>query len=318
MIIKVKNKRAISIKLILYLIISAIALTACSSEPEPHIYIALGDSVPSGYGLVSHTDRHTYIFYEMLRKEGYTEIDTEINMAIENYTTADLLNLLEKMTAEQLKLFKSARIITLNIGGNNILVPFSDYLTNNQDSIPNENEEDINSEAEGFREKSAAAWGAIKNTVSDAIETGRALLGFFPPELEAALENGVKAFEDEFIEIIKWIEKHAPKAIIIVNTIYNPVPERILAIPLEISNKADELIKRMNDIIFKESEPRKYFVADVYSGFANESNMMNISQFNLNPFGGFMSIDIIHPNQQGHKIIAELIYEQYLIARETK
>ena len=313
-----KFKKIFSIILILCVLSPIFLFVACSGdESEPHIYIALGDSVPSGYGLVSPTERYTYIFYEILRKEGYTEVDEEINMAVEGYTTTMLLELLKGMTNEQLKLFKSARIVTLNIGGNNILTPFKDYLTNNQDIIFEKNEEE-HITSEEIKEKAIAAWNAFKDGVSSAIDTGRALLGLFTPELEIALENGVQTFEEEFSEIIKWIKTKAPKATIIVNTIYNPIPERIVIIPVELSKKADELIQTMNNIIIEESKTRGFFVADVYSAFTNEPNMMDVSQFNLNPFGGLLSIDIIHPNRAGHTIIAELIYEQYAIARIEK
>ena len=74
----------------------------------------------------------------------------------------------------------------------------------------------------------------------------------------------------------------------------------------------------MNNIIKEESEVRGYLVADVYSSFSDEPSTTSLTQFNLNPFGGSMSIDIIHPNKAGHTVIAELIYEQYLIVRESQ
>jgi hypothetical protein len=74
----------------------------------------------------------------------------------------------------------------------------------------------------------------------------------------------------------------------------------------------------MNSIIIEESQTKGYYVADVYSRFAAEPSVMSLSQFNLNPFGGFLSVDIIHPDRAGHYIIAELIYEQYQIAKENK
>lgn len=220
----------------LYSIIVTTTFTACSTaievETEPHIYIALGDSVSSGYGLTSPTNRHTHIFYEMLRKDGYLYVEEKINKATESYTTTDLLELLNGMTDEQLRLFKNARIITLNIGGNNILVPFANYLSNNQEDITAEE----NTDPEGVSERVVAVWGVIRDTVTDVIGAGRALFGFFSPELEAALESGVQTFAEEFVEIINWIENHAPRATLIVNTIYNPIPERFLIIPVELSN----------------------------------------------------------------------------------
>jgi lysophospholipase L1-like esterase len=255
----------------------------------------------------------------MLTQEGYTAVDTEINMAENGYTTTMLLELLRGMTDDQLMLFKNAGIITLNIGGNNILTPFTDYLNSNQKNVLEENPEaEPETETGDVKEKAIEVWNAFEDGISSAIDIGKALFGSFTPELEAELENGVQTFADEFKEIITWIETNAPRATIIVNTIYNPIPKQILMVPVELSNKSDELIQSMNNIIIEDSETRDYFVADVYSGFIDEQNIWDITQFNLNPLEGFMSIDIIHPNRAGHTIIAELIYEQYAIARENK
>ena len=310
--------------LILYLIVT---FTACSSESEPHIYIALGDSIASGYGLVSPTDRHTYIFYEMLRKEGYVYVEEKINKAIEEYTTTDLLELLNEMTDDQLQLFKNARIITLNIGGNNILVPFAKYLSNRADieeMLAEEGEtadiEESKSSLNGrIIDGTLAVWGHVSEWLGDAVSTGRTLLGLFSDELSAELEQGAQIFEKEFGEIIDWLKTNARGATIIVNTIYNPIPDKIWIIPVELSNKADEYIRAMNKIILEESETRGFHVADIHAAFSDRDDVMSLSQFNLNPFGGqFMSVDIIHPNRDGHTLIAELIYEQYQIAREDK
>jgi lysophospholipase L1-like esterase len=197
-------------------------------------------------------------------------------------------------------------------------VPFINYLTNSQDVLYEEEIEDSESEDKGLIDRALAVWGTVRDTVSDVIGAGRTLLGLFSPELEAELDNGMQTFIEEFPKIITWIEINAPKATIIVNTIYNPIPDRILIIPIELSNKADELIKTMNNIIVDESKTRGYYVADIYSAFANKPDIMSVSQFNLNPFAGLMSVDIIHPNRAGNIIIADLVYEQYLIAREAK
>ena len=58
-----------------------------------------------------------------------------------------LLEFLNEMTDARLKLFRNARIITLNIGGNNILVPFGNYLSNNQEIVSDGTEDDIEPEA---------------------------------------------------------------------------------------------------------------------------------------------------------------------------
>ena len=132
--------------------------------------------------------------------------------------------------------------------------------------------------------------------------------GSFSPELEEMLEEGVKAFSVEFKEIIKWLEKNAPNATIIVNTIYNPIPQDVLWVSLPISHWANGFIGSMNHIIVEESMAKGFLVTDIHSQFTNRPNLMRL---NLNPFVGSFSFDILHPNIKGHRLIAELNYATF-------
>jgi len=95
-------------------------------EPPRLVYIALGDSVSEGFGIWSPQDRHTAIFFEMLKTQGYA--NEYVNMAVSGFTTTDLLSLLHNLHPVDLDSMLHASVITLNIGGNNILAPFWDYL----------------------------------------------------------------------------------------------------------------------------------------------------------------------------------------------
>ena len=293
-----------------------------SPEAEPNLFIALGDSVSSGYGLPYLEERHTFMFYERLKENGYSYIEHYLNKAVAGYTTTDLLSFLNEMDKETRNIFNMARIVTLNIGGNNILTPFTQYLSGRddidiEDIISEYAEVEENDAAIGRRivDGALAVWGVVRDAVTDAVGTGRTIFGLFTPELEAALEEGVRTFADEFGQIIEWIEVHAPRATIIVNTVYNPIPSQLLIIPVALSDRAEELILLINDIIREESEARGFLVSDIHARFARESNLMSLMRFNLNPFAGGMSVDLIHPNPTGHNIIAQLKYEQYLLSR---
>ena len=243
------------------------------SPPPPRVYIALGDSVSSGYGLEGYLNapegRHSTLFFEMLQEGDYA--DEYTNMARSGFTTSMLLEKLEGLEDEELALFQNAHLITLNIGGNNILTPFLEYLSDLQ-------------------------------LISGLISAWR---GFQSPELEAMLEEGVETFAREFHEILTWLETNAPHATVIVNTIYNPIPPEILIVSLPISNWANALIGAMNDQIWAASETRGYFVADLHAHFTDRVELM---QFNVNPLEGPLSLDIIHPSTEGHVLIAELHY----------
>ena len=95
---------------------------AAADVNERLIYIALGDSVSAGYGIHSDAYRHSDIFFNLLLSGGYA--NDYINMAIDGQTTTALLTHLNDLSPHKLELFSHASVITLNIGGNNILQPF--------------------------------------------------------------------------------------------------------------------------------------------------------------------------------------------------
>ena len=49
-------------------------------------------------------------------------------------------------------------------------------------------------------------------------------------------------------------------------------------------------------------------LTDAYSHFSNQLDLMS---FNLNPLEEALSFDIIHPNAQGHRLLADLNYEAF-------
>jgi len=340
-----KSKRQKKIVLIatgsmLFLTIIAVSILIAGNKPRN--YVALGDSVSSGYGLNTQDDSYPSILFELLKEEGY--VDEYRNFAVSGYTTTMLLEQLDTLDKEDLRFLRYTRIITLNIGGNNILTPFTEYLSELQVVS---GASDVKS---GASQLLSGAWGVLSGiisgigglffesgsdvTVSDVIGSAGDILtgvgdilggaggiisgtprafstfaGSFSPELEEKLGDGIQTFNDEFIEIIKWLQKRAPKATIIVNTVFNPIPQEVLKISLEISNVSGVLIDSLNYIIIEESEKRGALVVDINKAFTNQLDM---AQFNLNPFAGTLSLDIIHPNIEGHKLIAEQNFESFV------
>jgi len=236
----------------------------------------LGDSISSGYGLPGYTKApegtYTTLFFEKLYQKGY--VDEYHNFAASGFTTTDLLEQLNNKTDEEKRLFRSARVITVNIGGNNILTPFLGYLNDLQ--------------------------------ITSAINMWRGMLS---SELEAMLDEGVQTFKIELEEIIIWLEANAPKATIIINTIHNPIPHEIMLISIPISNWSYALTTYMNQSTFEKSYQRGFLVSDVN---AYLSQRLYLTNFNLNPFAGELSFDLVHPNEEGHRLIAELNYSTFM------
>ena len=324
--------------LVLACLIGAIAVTSCANkraakEPPPHIYIALGDSVSSGYGLqgypASPQGSHPSIFFEKLKEQGF--VDQYHNMAVSGFTTTMLLEKLNNMNADDLMLFRNARIITLNIGGNNILTPFLDYLLNLQIVA---GAGSIRAGAEGLLsgvlgvigepglsvESVITGIGNILSGIGGLIAGAEEIITGYPdvvsiwrgalsPELETTLKEGTQAFAEDFMEIITWLGTNAPNAVLIVNTIHNPIPQEVLMISVPLSNWADAFIQSMNGIILEESGKSGYLTADLHYYFLNR---LYLTDFNLNPFSARFSFDLVHPNAEGHDLIAALHYASFM------
>lgn len=330
-------------------------------EPERLVYIALGDSVSEGFGIWSPEDRHTSVFFELLKEQGLA--NEYVNLAVSGFTTTDLLQLLNG--PEEIEPMPYASVITLNIGGNNILAPFWAYLPDASE-MQRITEETVifvteawalAQELMGFANNSREAvtnvldfaeevtdfvdnfgfldifridemLAAVPPVIADAMNVfaevntleatvtdmlGRAaeleitglfplVTGAFPDELEAGFQASIREFAYELAEILDWLESNAPNAVVIVNTVYNPLPMQLMGMELGFADESRRLIQAINDIIYEESRARGFIVSDVYAGLSNRPDMMNLS------------FDIIHPNPQGHYAIARLNFADFLQA----
>jgi len=325
------------------LLIITIVIIVLFNRPISHNYIAIGDSVSSGYGLPGYIGepegRHTNLLFEKLEQAGY--VDEYYNFATSGFTTTDLLNQLNNKSRSEKRLFRDARVVTINIGGNNILTPFLAYLEDLQSVAGFENLE------VGVERTLSGAWGIIYEvalTIVDedatspdaeglragleAILTGIGTMiiglgeivigspeainiwrGALPPELEAMFAEGVQTFNEELEEIISWLESNAPNATIIINTVHNPIPQEIMMISVPISNWSYALITYMNQTTLEKSQQRGFLVTDVN---AYLSQRLYLTSFNINPLVGPLSLDLVHPNEEGHRLIAELNYDTFM------
>ena len=312
---------------------------ANSGIDTPRYFIALGDSISSGFGLPGYNprasygfleDRHTSVLFEKLEYEGI--VDEYLNLAISGLDTAGLIRQLSRMDEETLNKFQNARIVAVNIGGNNLLTPFLDYLDGLMlgESIDelligvqrligalqvfgnmfSGSEDEDNSRIvvllPGFLRAYfglRALFGGGAGVYAGLLELVSVMMGDLPPELMDVLEEGAKAFEEDFHEVLSWLHEHAPNATIIVNTVYNPIPREIAGLHAPIADLASQLIGEMNEAIIKNGEAYSLVVVDLY---LHLTNRVYLSQLNLDFGSDDFSVDIIHPSAEGHHLIAEL------------
>ena len=310
---------------------SLLLVSACNQsqqQEETRYFVALGDSVSSGFGLYGYSPpytqnyplegRHTSLFFEYLRELGL--VDDYVNLATSGHTTTDLLEFLRTADQETLRQFASASVVTLNIGGNNLLSPLFDYFPDidigamqgawqaviglfggghGQGEGPN-----LDALVAGIM---GASWllsfllGAdVFAALNDAVSV---LTGNFSQELEIALENGAAVFAEEFSQIVDWLVVHAPRAHVIVNTVYNPIPGEFWGIRVPVAERAGEYLAIINSTIFAKSEAAGFTVIDIHSYFDSRPELMRLDlDFSSDDF----SLDFIHPSAEGHLFITEL------------
>ena len=364
------------------LLCAALWLVACSSRrtlpdaddymyeyhPTPSIqrltYIALGDSVSEGFGIWSASDRHTTRFFDLLRTHGYA--NEYLNLAIGGYTTTDLLRLLDNPDAHALDAFNYAAVITLNIGGNNILAPvwaqlpaateitriaaetmqfatdawglvtdIMDFIDESRGAVMDvlDLTNDIIDLAENFTfmdifrlnqiiatappiidgafsvfneidDLQAAAFDIFARANElDALDYLSLFINPLSDELQTQLQTAVQNFADEFVQILTWLQTHAPQATIIVNTVYNPLPTDLMGLPIGFVQEAEYFIHAVNRIIIEETQNRGFVVSDVYAQLSQRLDLMNLS------------FDIIHPNPAGHETIAQINFADLTASR---
>ncbi|MDR0293646.1 MAG: GDSL-type esterase/lipase family protein [Oscillospiraceae bacterium] len=254
-----------------------------ASSADALVYVALGDSVPAGYALPDpETESYVGFLSEQMKSGGKT-VET-YNLARSGLTTTQLLDALNGMAAAEQAVLAGADVITLNIGGNNILGPVISRI--------------------GQIALDAGITGMdITNAQPEQIaQIFISLMTFVPDEaLDASLQAGVAAFTSDFAEIIALLKAEAPNAAMIVSTVYNPIPAG-----LGLSDTAKELITGMNALILGGAETGGYGIADTYEAFTlAEAAGIRVTNVNLDMTKGPVSIDI-HPNAAGHALMAQI------------
>lgn len=220
-------------------------------------YVALGDSITTGYGLSSlkandiknKSDSNNFVS-KLSKKLG----KKAVNLGVEGLdSTRFLKSITSPQTADEkaaVAQIKKAGIITVSIGGNNVMLPMLEVLNEKLGK-------DKNVFTASALDVQIAALSLIFDTnainkIKNNVTAGAAAFN----------GNAEQKEPGDFSNIISAIKKLNPKAQIIVQTIYNPYK-------LPLTEFFDDAIKSMNAKIIKDSlNGKNYKVADVYSAFA--------------------------------------------------
>lgn len=252
------------------------------------VYVALGDSVPAGFGLSDANDCYVKLFSDQMTESGYN--NTMYNYAVSGSTTGNLKSFLKKMKTNDpaaLQTLKNASIITVNIGGNNVLGPLVQAVNEKL-------------------EEQIKTMGITNIKDADPVQLLTLGVLLYTMDLDTTqlekIKEGAQKFDKDYPKIMKWLRTNAPNANIIVSTIYNPLPET-----LSFYQTSETMLEEMNALIKKDAKENGYYLADVYSSYVKEQGKgsqitnLNLGQYKESP----ISVDI-HPNAAGHKLIAKI------------
>lgn len=241
-------------------------------------YTALGDSI--AYGM-SATPGSGYVnlFYDNLKGISGNEDLSLINLGVPGYTSAQLLSQLQSDPATIAALSK-AKVITVSVGGNNILAPVILTL------------------ATAFQLDPASPTFPTDLATALAQPGAQDIITAALPTIQTNVTTSVTQFGTDWPQIVATIKTLAPQADIYVTTLYDPIntQDPLFAV-------FDPAIQTINAAI--KTPGTGYKVADVYTAFASYQGSEPLVNFNwyignLDP----------HPTTAGH----ELIYQCHLNA----
>lgn len=198
-------------------------------------YVAIGDNI-------SMEENNDYdVSYISLIKDFLYAVNDNLNysnLSKEGITSSELLNIIDKNKEK----IKDADLITVSIGGNNILNAILRNLNIDESILRNCDEEKFDS------------------IISEYLNSD---------EIKNEILNEVNKFSKDFPNIIKKIKKLAPEAELYVNTLYNPINKKC-----NIYDFFNEQINSINDLIVKNNSNYDYKIIDCYH-ILNSKEVLN-------------------------------------------
>ena len=251
------------------------------------VYVALGDSIADGYGLAEDEQA----FPELVAAERGYELKTVASS--EGLTSADLLaQLSDKNVAAQVA---SADVITITVGGNDLMGALYDYLAAQSGGILT---------AEKIEAMLTGAGGEIELGGSNpVVALVMDKLADFPTSEQAA--SAIKTLGTNLAGMVQAIKAANPDVTIVITNQYNPYGHLDATVVAAVVSAFDQGVKTLNAALQGLATPAGVPVADVYALFdASEA-----APCNAWVQGTRANLDF-HPNALGHKLIAQAVEAQ--------
>lgn len=266
---KVKVLLVVIIGIILLLIPITIQANGWSSDKVINKYVAMGDLV------ALDCDDEYEVSYVSLIKDFLESLNEDLsyyNLSDNKITSSELIDIIDNNKDE----IRNSNLITISIGGNNVLNSILQNLYSNlnidEKALENYEEEEFDL------------------LVSELLNSDTII---------SEIQKDIDIFENDFPSIIEKVQKLAPKAEIYVNTVYNPINKKG-----NIYDFFDEQISLINEIIIKNNNKYDYKIIDCYNILNNDEG----ERLNLQVCDGEV---VLYPNKVGHAMMATQVITDY-------
>lgn len=232
---------------------------AATTGARPLVYTALGDSIASGYKLSQISQGYVSLYGTYLTAE-------TTNLARVGLNSQGLLKLL---TSDQhiMTQVKKSDIITISIGGNDLLPIFS----------------------------------SLQPTSPSGLLT--AVQKINSKDMQQKFQAAVAQFGKDWDKIITQLHKLSPHAQIIATTLINPYQGIVISLPIilhfDLGDYANHYIKQMDAVITGHVKSGEYAVADAYNLFMQHKTEKltnaDLSKLDFDP----------HPNAAGNRLLLQ-------------
>ncbi len=250
---------------------------------EGYVYVSLGDSIARGYGLTKVSEeRYSAIAAEAWQEKSGKPVQ-EYNYGIDGLTS---MGLLEQLTGDTLTGLSEADVVSVSIGANNILGPFTqflyDYYLYLYADPPQFTADEI---GEGFRTFTAEA------------------------------DVGIVQLEEDLPQIVAAIREVNPDCTILFLDLYNPyeaVNTELLidGLPIQMAAMSDTYVQRIGDCLREQlADVSGVTVLDVHAAFAGRGAELvcAVTPPDMDPRELDMSLMDPHPNARGHLVLGKLV-----------
>ena len=302
------RKRVLSICLILALCLTLLPVSALAAEGDP-VYLALGDSITTGYAPPAsgstEPGKVERPFADQVEVLGYDLT----NLAEDGETSTSLLAKLKNGNIN----VSSADLITITIGGNDLMGALYGYLVEEY----NKNQAEESNKIDVDTLKAALAAPSLSN-----LSMLQAVFGYLENfSTSTAASTAFSSVKSNLTEILTTIRQRNNTAKILVATQYDPyqwmsasetdtLKEQIDALKAAFTAGVTALNVSIQGAV-TEVNDSNISVVDVCSAFAgSQANLCNAYYNGVQGSFPSMTVDMdldFHPNQTGHDLIAETI-----------